>query len=166
MNFVIISTPIGNLKITEESGKIIGIRETDLPRTVDSVQGIYENAVIDEAVTQLLEYFEGRRTQFTFPIEFKGSAFQRLVWSACMKIEFGYLSNYADIAASINKVTAMRAVGSALGKNPLLLVIPCHRVISRNGIGGFRLGIQIKKKLLLNEGHSKQLLDSLFCRKR
>lgn len=100
------------------------------------------------------EYFQGIPVDFsTISLDIVGTEFQQNVWKELMKIEFGQYCTYSDIAQAIGKPTAVRAVASAIGKNPILLVIPCHRVIGKNGkLTGFRSGIPLKEKLLNLEG--------------
>lgn len=101
---------------------------------------------------QLLQYFNGTRTQFTLPLDLKGTAFQLSVWQQLSKIPYGETVTYSSIAQKINNPKAVRAVGHAIGQNPLTIVIPCHRVIGKNGtLTGFRGGLEMKKVLLALE---------------
>lgn len=98
---------------------------------------------------QLIDYFEGKRRQFDIPLDLYGTPFQQLVWRSLLEIPYGETTTYQDIGNKIGKPTAARAIGNAIGKNPLLIVVPCHRVIRKNGeLGGFREGINLKKYLL------------------
>lgn len=100
---------------------------------------------------QLIEYFNGNRQSFTCPLDFSesGTAFQTAVWKALCTIPFGETVTYLDIANEINNPKAVRAVGGAIGSNPLTIMIPCHRVIGKNGkLTGFSGGIEMKKHLL------------------
>ena len=100
-------------------------------------------------LTQLKEYFYGLRKEFDLPIMLLGSKFQKDVWKSVSKIPFGDTISYKEVAQNINRKSAQRAVGNALSKNPLLIIIPCHRVIKSNGnLGGFSAGVDVKKKLL------------------
>lgn len=99
--------------------------------------------------TQFQEYFAGERTSFDLPLDLQGTEFQQKVWSALQKIPFGVTSSYSEIANSIHNAKAVRAVGGAIGANPILIVVPCHRIIGKNGrLTGFRSGIPMKKALL------------------
>ncbi|MEA3475966.1 MAG: methylated-DNA--[protein]-cysteine S-methyltransferase [Candidatus Cloacimonadota bacterium] len=103
-------------------------------------------------LTQLKEYFAGLRKEFEFPTLLFGTKFQKEVWEFVYKIPFGKTMSYLEVAKNIKRKTAQRAVGNALGNNPLLIVIPCHRVIKLDGsLGGFSAGIEIKKQLLTLE---------------
>lgn len=98
---------------------------------------------------QLAEYFNDSRTAFTFPIDVNGTPFQQKVWRALKDIPFGETKSYGEIAAEIEQPYSYRAVGTAIGKNPLLIVVPCHRVIHKNGkLDGYRGKLDMKEKLL------------------
>lgn len=98
---------------------------------------------------QLSLYLQGRQSHFTLSFGYKGTPFQEAVWQALLEIPYGQTRTYSDIAASIQKPTAVRAVGAAIGSNPLLIVIPCHRVVGKNGaLTGYRGGLSMKRRLL------------------
>jgi methylated-DNA-[protein]-cysteine S-methyltransferase len=109
----------------------------------------YNEASFEEALSQLTEYFAGKRQNFDLKISPEGTAFQKMVWQELQNIPFGKTVCYGDIAERIGKPKASRAVGMANGKNPLPIVVPCHRVIGKNGsLTGFGGGLEIKKQLL------------------
>ncbi|MCY7294998.1 methylated-DNA--[protein]-cysteine S-methyltransferase [Alteromonas sp. a30] len=117
-------------------------------------------SVIDDAKQQLLEYFAGERTEFDLPLAPKGTAFQQQVWTALTTIPYGETTSYQDIASQINKPKGSQAVGQANGKNPISIVIPCHRVIGKNGgLTGYAGGLDRKSKLLALESRIKDLFD-------
>ncbi len=98
---------------------------------------------------QLEEYLTGKRQAFNVNTDISGTSFQKDVWQALKKIPYGAVTNYTEIAQAIGRPKASRAVGSAIGKNPLLMVIPCHRVLTKAGqLGGYRGGVAMKKSLL------------------
>ncbi len=98
---------------------------------------------------QITEYLDGARERFDIPLDIKGTGFQKTVWKALLKIPYGETISYKDISVAIKKPFASRAVGTANGKNPLCLIIPCHRVTASDGtLGGYSGGLSIKKKLL------------------
>lgn len=98
---------------------------------------------------QIIEYLNGRRKSFSLPLDLRGTDFQKKVWNELIKIPYGETRTYKDIARSINVPQGYRAVGNALNKNPVLIVIPCHRVIGSDGkLTGFRGGLELKAKLL------------------
>jgi methylated-DNA-[protein]-cysteine S-methyltransferase len=106
--------------------------------------------------SQLIEYFDGERKEFTIPFDFSGTDFQKDVWKALCNIPYGETVSYSDIANAIKNPKAVRAVGGAIGKNSLTIIVPCHRVIGKNGsLTGFSGGIEMKKRLLAleNEFH-------------
>jgi methylated-DNA-[protein]-cysteine S-methyltransferase len=106
-----------------------------------------------EVFKQLNEYFAGNRQNFQLPLKCNGTVFQNRVWSELQKIPYGETRSYEDIAIGIGNKKAVRAIGQANNKNPIMIIIPCHRVIHKNGsIGGFGCGIDTKKYLLDLEG--------------
>jgi len=102
---------------------------------------------------QILEYLQGKRTAFTFALDFRGTPFQVSVWQALTRIPFGETRSYTDIAEVVQRPKAIRAVGAANGANPIPIVVPCHRVIGKNGsLTGFGGGLDVKEELLRFEG--------------
>ncbi len=109
--------------------------------------------VLEQAARELEEYFAGERRDFTVPLAPEGTAFQRLVWAEVLKIPYGTTATYGDIAARIGKSGAAMAVGQANSRNPIPILVPCHRVIGANGkLVGYTGGMHIKKTLLAVEG--------------
>lgn len=104
---------------------------------------------------EFIEYFQGERKEFHAPFDFRGTSFQLEVWNALCEIPYGQTRTYSNIADHINKPSAVRAVGTAIGANPVLISIPCHRVIGKNGkLTGFRGGLDMKANLLdLEKAH-------------
>lgn len=104
---------------------------------------------LHDYVEELQEYFQGKRTRFTLPFDYYGTPFQLAVWEALQSIPYGLTQSYSEIAAKIHKPAAVRAVGAAIGANPLLITVPCHRVIGKNGaLTGYRGGMAMKTRLL------------------
>ena len=105
---------------------------------------------VEKARRQLAEYLAGRRRRFDLPLQApQGTPFQKRVWSACREIPYGRISSYGHLARRLGSPGAARAVGQALGDNPLPLIVPCHRVVSADGqLGGFSAGVQWKRRLL------------------
>ncbi|WP_373894253.1 methylated-DNA--[protein]-cysteine S-methyltransferase [Virgibacillus natechei] len=98
---------------------------------------------------QLVEYFNGERQSFDLPVDFIGTNFQESIWTELQNIPFGETKTYTDIAENIGRPSSVRAVGAAIGANPVMIVVPCHRVIGKNGkMTGFRGGIPMKERLL------------------
>lgn len=108
------------------------------------------------AIKQLNEYFDGKRQNFDLPFDIQGTEFQKQVWNQLKKIPYGKTCSYSDIARKIKNDKAVRAVGTANGRNPMSIMVPCHRVIAANGtLGGYAGGLDIKTKLLeLEKKHS------------
>lgn len=139
-------SPLGTLFLVATDKGLSGIfyDEPDVPRQ--------ETPVLKQAVRELTEYFEGKRRNFDVPLDLQGTPFQKQVWQQLLKIPYGQTCSYADIAKRIQNPKAVRAVGAANGKNPVCIVVPCHRVIAADGsLGGYTGGLHIKKQLLAIE---------------
>lgn len=119
---------------------------------------IHSSSLIQTCKTQLSEYLNGQRTLFSVPVSIEGTPFQKEVWNALIDIPYGNTYSYQEIALAIKKPTALRAVGTAIGKNPLAIIIPCHRVLPKQGgIGNYHWGKSIKETLLnLEKLHNNQ----------
>ena len=116
---------------------------------IESKSTSKESILIKKAFHQIMEYLEGRRQCFELPLFFNGTDFQNEVWRELSRIPYGETINYSELAGNIKRPKAMRAVGSANGKNPLCILIPCHRVISKSGtLSGYIGGENIKRELL------------------
>lgn len=139
----IMKTPIGNIEITEDNGKIISIKKTE--KNIIST----DNKILLQAEKELEEYFDGKRKKFTLPLDLRGTDFQLRVWNVLREIPYGETRSYKEVALAAGNEKASRAVGMANNKNPILIVVPCHRVIGSNGaMTGFACGLDVKKKLL------------------
>ncbi|MDF2820503.1 MAG: cysteine methyltransferase [Clostridiales bacterium] len=115
-----------------------------------------ETSLIKEAAKQLNEYFVGQRRVFDIPLEAKGTVFQKKVWEALRQVPWGETKSYKEIAIMVGNEKACRAVGMANNKNPIAIVVPCHRIIGSNGkLIGYAGGLDIKERLLLLEKISK-----------
>ena len=102
-----------------------------------------------DVINQLREYFSGTRTKFTVPLDLQGTPFQKFVWSVLIEIPYASTLSYADVARRIGNPRAVRAVGSAIGRNPVSIIVPCHRVIGSSGVlTGYAGGLQRKRRLL------------------
>jgi O-6-methylguanine DNA methyltransferase len=155
------SSPIGTLRIAS-SGE--GLLYLGLPRTggrgfagwlarfAPGARRERAWAPNREAIRQLLEYLEDKRTRFDLPLDLRGTDFQRAVWSELVRIPYGETRSYAQVARALGRPRAVRAVGTANGANPIPLVVPCHRVIaSGGGLGGYGGGLDLKRRLLAME---------------
>lgn len=151
-----LTTPIGDLVIEAEGDRLRGLHMIDAPsdpRLVGAEEG-GAGAFLDDVRAQLNAYFEGRSRGFAFPLLQEGTDFQKRVWAELSKIPFGETASYAELARRIGAAGASRAVGSANGRNPIAIVVPCHRVIASGGrLGGFGGGLGRKLWLLQHEAH-------------
>lgn len=148
-HFSYISSPAGWVKITADEDGITSVWFVDdVP-----VQTRNSNAFIEQCETELQEYFEGKRTTFSVKLNPKGSPFQRRVWNILLDLPFGKTASYLDLAKILGDEKLTRAVGTANGKNPIGIIIPCHRVIGSDGsLTGYAGGMHRKKWLLQHEG--------------
>lgn len=148
-------TPVGRLMlVATDRGLAAILWENDDPKRVRLSPLVEDNRhpVLLETERQLAGYFSGKLERFTVPFDPVGTTFQREVWDALSTIPFGETRSYAQIAEQIGRPKAVRAVGAANGKNPLSIVVPCHRVIGSNGkLTGFAGGLEIKSRLLALE---------------
>lgn len=152
MQYTYLETPLGSLLIAgdESAVRTICFPEGRLSQAPEPgwTQATPKGALAD-AVQQLREYFSGKRTDFDLPLAPEGTAFQKSVWRTLSEIPYGQTISYIELAKRIGKPNASRAVGQANGRNPLPIVIPCHRVIAADGsLGGFGGGLPTKVKLL------------------
>ena len=152
METTYIKTPLGITKIVGDEDGISVISVSD-----EGEVSITIPAVLQEAVSQLNDYFEGKRIDFTFKLNPSGTEFQQKVWRGLLEIPFGKTISYLELSKKIGDVKAIRAVASANGKNSLWIVIPCHRVIGTDGsLTGYAGGLWRKKWLLEHENPSNQ----------
>jgi methylated-DNA-[protein]-cysteine S-methyltransferase len=146
------STPIGLLQIIGSDtaiGSVLFVEEESASTFVDHPLAI-------RACVELREYFDKQRTEFTLPLEPAGTAFQQVVWRELMRIPFGSKRSYNDIAIAVGDPKTVRAVGNANGRNPIAIVIPCHRVVGTNGaLTGYAGGLWRKQWLLEHESSER-----------
>ena len=143
-----IASPLGRLRLTEEGGAL-----TRLDFVEDEPLRPPETPLLIQAERELGEYFSGTRRGFDLPLAPQGTDFQRRVWRALQDIPYGQTRSYAQLAAAVGAPRACRAVGGANGRNPLPILIPCHRVIAADGrLAGFSAGLERKEALLELEG--------------
>lgn len=144
-------SPLGEIVLTACNEGLTGLY---LPTQTKSLnlKLSYDTKPFKQVFTQLAEYFEKRRQIFDLPLAAIGTTFQMQVWKALSKIKHGQTKSYGEIAKTIHHPLASRAVGAAIGKNPLGIIVPCHRVIGANGkLTGFAGGIEAKQWLLQHE---------------
>jgi methylated-DNA-[protein]-cysteine S-methyltransferase len=145
-------SPVGELKlVASEKGLAAILWPNDDPKRVRLAPLTEDQShpVLKETERQLGEYFKSRRKTFDLPLDFAGTAFQKSVWKALLKIPYGQTRSYGELAKQLGNAKAMRAVGAANGRNPISIVAPCHRVIGASGkLTGFAGGLQAKAFLL------------------
>ena len=151
--FTIMDTPVGELLLAATDDGLSGVQFA--PHRPP--QGQRDDDALGDVVAQFAEYFDGRRTTFDVTLAPAGTPFQRAVWSAIATIPYGETVSYGSIAAGIGKPSASRAVGMATGRNPIVIIIPCHRVVGADGsLTGFGGGLDRKTLLLdLEAGRSR-----------
>ena len=151
------NTKIGRIAI-QENGTAITKLDFINKEVQEEIIEEHETALLKEAIKQLNEYFNGKRKSFDLPLEPNGTEFQNKVWNALKEIPFGETRSYGEIAKIIGNEKAARAVGMANNKNPIPIIVPCHRVIGANGkLVGYAGGLDLKEKLLeLEKNHAKR----------
>lgn len=155
-------TPVGELLLTASDAALTGVYFPTSRRGPPPTQRVDwmeddgrgpAGEILARTRQQLAEYFDGSRTTFELPLEALGSAFEHRVWNALRAIPYGVTTSYSELARRLGDVTATRAVGAANGKNPIPIIVPCHRVVGANGdLTGFGGGLDRKRWLLEHEG--------------
>ncbi len=144
-----LSSPLGTIRVQSDGAAINAVEFTQQSGTDDASKC----SVLRAAVAQLQAYFAGQLTTFDLPLNPTGTSFQRKVWQALEQVDFGKTASYADIAKTIENPKGVRAVGMANSKNPIAIVVPCHRIIGANGtLTGYAGGLDKKAWLLQHEG--------------
>ena len=163
--FTIIPSPLGDILLARNEKGLSHISFQEGTSAIE-VTAVWQqdHAAFPDATAQLNAYFAGELREFDLPLAPDGTLFQQTVWGALQTIPYGTTSTYGELAAEIGRPTASRAVEAANGRNPLAIVIPCHRVIGANGkLTGYRGGLKLKEALLELEGNgSLSLAPSLF----
>jgi methylated-DNA-[protein]-cysteine S-methyltransferase len=145
-----IATPLGTLEIKASQLGVSSVIFSDL--ALDDQQRT-QNKITNSCKQQLEEYFSGQRKKFDLPLDQQGTIFQKSVWACLLKIPFGQAASYQDIATMLENPRAVRAVGAANGKNPISIIVPCHRIIGSNKtLTGYAGGLERKSWLLKHEG--------------
>jgi methylated-DNA-[protein]-cysteine S-methyltransferase len=156
----VIESPVGRLTlVASAAGELTGLYlDQQRHRPPEGLFGDRDDYLLPEVAVQLGEYFAGRRTRFDLPLRLSGSPFQQEVWTALQEIPYGQTTTYGELAERLGKPRAARAVGLANGKNPVSIVVPCHRVVGSTGnLTGYGGGLHRKQQLL---SHERQ--NSLF----
>jgi methylated-DNA-[protein]-cysteine S-methyltransferase len=157
----IIKSPVGKLKlIASDKGLVAILWEHDNPQRVrlSNLTEEMNHPILQETKRQLEEYFEGKRKSFSLALDIRGTRFQNEVWQALLAIPFGEIRSYGQLARQLGNPKATRAVGAANGRNPISIIVPCHRVIGSSGkLTGFAGGLDTKRLLLRLEANNSEL---------
>lgn len=160
---------VGELLLTAEPAGLTGVYFNDCRHSIPaSLDGVMDPAhpVLRQAADELQEYLAGARTTFTVPLNYVGTDFQKAVWREIALIPFGETITYSELAQRVQATEAVRAVGTATGQNPISIIIPCHRVMGKDGkLRGYAGGLERKRNLLALEAEQGGLtaMDSRFC---
>jgi methylated-DNA-[protein]-cysteine S-methyltransferase len=146
----VVDSPIGPLTLVAADRTLAGLyMDQQRHRPSSETFGAPDAAPLQAAIEQLEEYFAGQRTEFELPLTLTGTPFQRAVWAGLREIGYGETISYAELAERIGRPTAARAVGLANGKNPISIIVPCHRVVGASGdLTGYGGGLARKRRLL------------------
>lgn len=150
MNSATIRSPLGILKIVTDGTHLQSITFTKKMLGTGK-----KSKFLLQVIKELDEYFQGKRVKFTVPLKASGTEFQKAVWKEMGKINHGRTKTYGALAKAIKRPKAVRAVGTACGKNPLPIIVPCHRVKGARGLGGYSGGLSKKRWLLQHEGKKR-----------
>ncbi|HHX29104.1 MAG: methylated-DNA--[protein]-cysteine S-methyltransferase [Bacillota bacterium] len=150
---VIRETPVGPLTIAARHGSICSLQFGEKPVVnVAEPTDSEDEVILGRAVAEVEAYFRGELREFTVPVTLEGPPFHSKVWRYLAKIPFGRVESYGQIALNLGRPGAARAVGNACAANPVVLIVPCHRVLATSGLGGFGGGLPAKEWLLRHEG--------------
>ena len=153
-------TPVGPMTLTKEGDALTGAY---LENLVPAIEGKRDAHAFTEERRQLEEYFAGARMRFDLRLAPRGTPFQQRVWNALLGVAFGRTASYGEIARAIGRPEASRAVGAANGKNPIAIIVPCHRIIGSSGaLVGYAGGLPRKKWLLAHEGNQRRLYTEMI----
>ena len=163
IHFRIIDSPVGPLTLAGRDGRLAHLRMDGQTHEPSHAGWEPDDGVFDDVVEQLDAYFSGELTTFDLKLDMAGTEFQRRVWAALQTIPYGETRSYGEIAAQIGSPSAFRAVGLANGRNPIGIIVPCHRVIGSSGsLTGYGGGLDRKRMLLDLEKSRKSAVLSLF----
>ena len=159
VNYTTIDSPIGTLLLTADAAGLSGVyMESHKGGPRPTRDWRRDDAALAEAVEQLAAYFDGNLRQFDLPLSLLGTPFQQRVWRALCEVSMGHTRTYAELARRIGAPRAVRAVGAAVGRNPISIIVPCHRIVgSDGGLRGFAGGLARKRWLLEHEGVTQEL---------
>jgi methylated-DNA-[protein]-cysteine S-methyltransferase len=156
-------SPVGQLKlVASDKGLVAILWHDDKPRRVPLTDLVEDprHSILAKTEQQLREYFAGKRKAFDLPLDMRGTTFQKNVWEALLAIPFGQTRSYGELAKQLGAPSASRAVGAANGRNPISIIVPCHRVIGSSGkLTGFAGGLETKARLLGLENGDQTLFQ-------
>lgn len=147
-----LQSPIGRIRFVLDKDRQLVRIDLNVPPPSE-IQNV---SLFENVFTQFSEYFAGTRRDFTLPLFLNGRAFEMRVWKALMQIPYGETCSYGEIAAACGNPKAARAVGQAVHRNPLPIIVPCHRVVGTSNLGGYAGGLEVKRFLLRLEGARKE----------
>jgi len=160
----IYSSPIGRIKIVANANCIQALTFIEDTDTLSNSEGIKSPAVIHQCIDELIDYFNGSRTQFTVPIHQSGTDFQQKVWKELYEVPYAKTMSYAALAKKLGDPKVIRAAASANGKNKIAIIVPCHRIIgSDSNLTGYAWGLARKKWLLQHEFRNGLGVQTLFA---
>jgi len=160
----IYTSPIGRIKIVADKDCIQAITFIDDSVSTSNNEGIESPAVIHQCIDELIDYFNGSRTQFTVPIHQSGTDFQQKVWKELYEVPYAKTMSYAELAKKLGDTKVIRAAASANGKNKIAIIVPCHRIIgSDSSLTGYAWGLARKKWLLQHEFRIGLGVQTLFA---
>ncbi|MDB6054193.1 MAG: ogt [Verrucomicrobiales bacterium] len=162
-SYAVIDSPIGKLMLVADEEWLVGLYFVDCPH-VPAMSGNWkrdaQHALLRQAGEQLHEYFAGHRTRFTIPLRSTGTDFQKSIWKQIEQIPYGQTLSYSELATRAGASHAIRAAGTSTGRNPISIIVPCHRVVGKNGgMCGFAGGLDRKALLLKLEGGHRMELE-------
>lgn len=157
-SYTTMQSPLGELVLTASDEGLTGLYTPEHAQHKQAKQGKYNPKPFQKAIKQLEEYFRSERSDFDLELAAQGTKFQKQVWKQLCKISYGKTKNYGEIAKALANENASRAVGTANSKNPISIIVPCHRVIAASGkLSGYAGGVKTKQWLLEHEAKSKKI---------
>lgn len=157
ISYLDVPTPLGGMRLAVAGQALLGawfLDQHDVPALSPTWRAQPDSALLQRAATQLRQWFLGQRKEFDVRLQPRGTEFQQDVWQALQTLAFGATTSYGELAQSIGRSNAVRAVAGAIGQNPISIFIPCHRVVGRDtSLTGFGGGLARKQALLAHEGH-------------
>lgn len=158
MEYVYFKTRIGILELIIQDNFLISLKPSNKTVLTTNI-----SLLAEKVIKQVNEYFSGKRKVFDLPLKQEGTKFQQTIWDQLIKIPYGETVSYYDIAKQVNNEKAVRAVGNANGKNNIFIIIPCHRVIGKNGsLTGYAFGTKLKKELLDLEQEFNKTANNIY----